>query len=145
MAQPRCDLVTLTGVRDSLARAFDLFGLGRRVDEPQLLILLAAAQAEIAGLAGCLSGPVASFWPEWVALTAAQIERLRESNQPTRVELGAALLSLEFLISVMELQLCRDGVPDHCASCDSPNLAPIAGQATMFECLACGLRTAYPA
>ena len=26
-----------------------------------------------------------------------------------------------------------------------PNLAPIAGQATMFECLACGLRTAYPA
>lgn len=143
MSRAGGDCVPLSSVRDGLAQAFDLFGLGREADERRLLGLLEAAQREIAGTP--LAGPVAGFYREWLALTAAQMEHLRESNRPTRVELGAALLSLEFLLSVVDLQLARDGLPDHCLSCESPHLAAIAEDTAVFECLACGLRTAYPA
>jgi hypothetical protein len=145
MSRARGECASLAGVRDSLAQAVDLFGVGREADEPRLLGLLEAVHGEIADATALHTGPVSRFSAEWIALTAAQIEHLRESNRPTRVELGAALLSLEFLLGVIDLQLARDGLPDHCVSCDSPQLAAIPEETAVFECLACGLRTAYPA
>ena len=145
MVQARRESASLADVRNTIAEAFDLFGLGRAADESRLLALIEAAQREIANAAGLLAGPISSFHQEWIALTAVQIEYLRESNRPGRIEFGAALLSLEFLLSVIDLQLARDGLPDHCVSCESPHLTAIAEETAVFQCLACGLRTAYPA
>lgn len=143
MSQARRGGAALTGVRDGIAKAFNLFSLGRRADEPQILADAAVLQEEIAAAARLVVDPVSGFAGNWVAMTSAQIGSLQTKGHPTRVELGAVLLSLDALAGVIDLQLARHGLPDHCASCESPHLAATPGQANVFECLACGLQAHY--